>query len=225
MDAAHTKPAVSSGARPKTRVIAIFGLAFFVLLSVLVQMRLLVGPDEAFMQAKQQLTSNLFYAWSQGVAIVVSAEFSLIYAAAGAWLLWRAGMGIRSLAPATFVLAVPVEVVMKLFLQQPPVPSQFKHAFNYPLTSVNLHGSFPSGHAMRSGFFCVFLAILLWQRGGLAARAAAIGFLALALAFGFARVYMGDHWLSDVVAGLALGASMALLVAPPVAERLNGASK
>jgi len=45
----------------------------------------------------------------------------------------------------------------------------------------------------------------------------------LALAFGFARIYMGDHWPSDVVAGLALGASSALLVAPPVARRLNGA--
>lgn len=65
----------------------------------------------------------------------------------------------------------------------------------------------------------------LWYRGGLAARATSIVLLLLALAFGFARIYMGYHWTSDVVAGLALGGSLALLVAPPVAERLRARAR
>jgi len=224
VEAARTnETAGASREAARTRIVAILGFAFFIVVSVLVQMRVLTGLDAALMQAKQQLTGNVLYVWSEAVAVVISAEFSVVYAVAGSFLLLRAGLGIWSFAPAAFLLTVPFEVLMKLFLYQPRVPAQFKHSAYYPLTSVDLGGSFPSGHAIRTAFFCVFLAVLLWRRGGLLARTAGVGLLLLALAFGFARIYMGDHWPSDVVAGLALGASSALLVAPPVARRLNGA--
>lgn len=225
MEAARTDAGSGKSRRSRTRIVAILGFAFFVVVSILVHMRVLAGLDSALMQAKQQLSSNVLYVWSETVAVVISAEFSVVYAAAGSFLLLRAGLGKWSFAPAAFLLLVPVEALMKLFLYQPHIPRQFKHSAPYPLTSVDLGGSFPSGHAIRTAFLFVFLAILLWYRGGLAARASSIGLLLLALGFGFARIYMGDHWPSDVVAGLALGASLALLVAPPVAARLGARTR
>jgi membrane-associated phospholipid phosphatase len=117
---------------------------------------------------------------------------------------------------------VPLELVLKALIHQPAVPREFYRGVYYPLTTVILQGTFPSGHAMRGAFVCAFPAILLAWRRGIFAWLGSLALVLLALLAGLTRVYLGDHWLSDVVAGLLLGGALALLVAPPVAERLGG---
>jgi membrane-associated phospholipid phosphatase len=66
--------------------------------------------------------------------------------------------------------------------------------------------SFPSGHSSWSAAFFAAAALLLARGRSRRTRAALAGLAAgLAVAVGATRVLLAVHWLSDVIAGLALG--------------------
>ncbi len=92
------------------------------------------------------------------------------------------------------------------------VPS-LKTAFHFARPSLLYSGadafSFPSGHATSAAALFIMLAFICgrgrsrngrWLIGGLAA-------LMIGLT-GLSRIYVGAHWFSDVVAGLALGGAI-----------------
>jgi undecaprenyl-diphosphatase len=66
--------------------------------------------------------------------------------------------------------------------------------------------SFPSGHSAAAAACWGAVALLVARRWPRSARSAAYG-AAAAIAVGVAcsRVFLGVHWLSDVIAGLAVG--------------------
>ena len=70
--------------------------------------------------------------------------------------------------------------------------------------------SFPSGHVMHYVVFFGTLVFILTMRmnPGVGLRLAQGGFVLGLLAIGLARIYLGAHWLSDVVAGYAFGAAV-----------------
>jgi membrane protein DedA with SNARE-associated domain/membrane-associated phospholipid phosphatase len=73
--------------------------------------------------------------------------------------------------------------------------------------------SFPSGHATQSAAFYAMLAIVLGA--GLPSRRRVILWSAAALVVlivGASRIYLGAHWLTDVLAGYALGACWVAIV-------------
>ena len=63
--------------------------------------------------------------------------------------------------------------------------------------------SFPSGHAMGSMLLYPLLGLLVGGRRG------SVAGLAIALAVGLTRVFLGVHWASDVLGGWAIGAAWA----------------
>ena len=82
-----------------------------------------------------------------------------------------------------------------------------------PLSLVETTGfSFPSGHAVAGAAIVIALVIVLVP-AGLRRRNLEMLAAAFAVIMGLSRVYLRTHWLSDVVAGVALGAAVALGVA------------
>jgi undecaprenyl-diphosphatase len=77
-------------------------------------------------------------------------------------------------------------------------------AFRYPEPRALVHvphdGSFPSGHAATS-FACATVLSAFAPR-------LAPGFLLLAVAIGYSRIYVGVHYPLDVVGGAALGSAV-----------------
>jgi undecaprenyl-diphosphatase len=69
--------------------------------------------------------------------------------------------------------------------------------------------SFPSGHTLLTSALMGALVMLLWRRTSrVVVRAlAATGAVAGALLMGVSRLYLGDHWLTDVLASYALAVS------------------
>lgn len=82
------------------------------------------------------------------------------------------------------------------------------------LVKRSLDASFPSDHATMAGAAAAGLLLVDRRLGVLAAAAAAL--------MAFSRVYVGAHFPIDVLAGLAVGATVALLVqlAAPVLTKL-----
>ena len=73
--------------------------------------------------------------------------------------------------------------------------------------------SFPSGHTMNALVFYVALALIVWsvfgRRVGLVALVVA---LVLAFGVGVSRIYLGYHYLTDVVGGVFAGTAWLLVV-------------
>ncbi|HEY8885435.1 MAG TPA: phosphatase PAP2 family protein, partial [Chloroflexota bacterium] len=142
-------------------IVGLAGLAGFILLTVLVQARLLAGIDLGATRAVQPLASPRLDSFGESLAIAFSVEFCIAYGLVGSFLLWRAGLARWSLAPLSFLALDGFEAILKNVIDQPQVPAEFYRGIFYPLTSITLPGSFPSGHAMRSAFVCVFLTVVL----------------------------------------------------------------
>lgn len=113
--------------------------------------------------------------------------------------------------PALFVLAsilsgTAVSQLLKTLYDRPR-PDLVEHL-------VNTHtASFPSGHATMSTVVYLTLASLIVRLvDDTPVRAYVVCVaVALALAIGVSRVYLGVHWPSDVIAGWALGVAWASL--------------
>lgn len=101
--------------------------------------------------------------------------------------------------------SVALNQVLKLVFQRPRPQLDW--------AQVQPEYSFPSGHSMNSLVFYMALALIVWalwsRRAGLVASAAA---LVLALFIGMSRIYLGYHYLTDVVGGYLAGAAWLLIV-------------
>jgi undecaprenyl-diphosphatase len=77
-----------------------------------------------------------------------------------------------------------------------------------------LDPSFPSGHATQYTIFLGLLAYLAWRRlrPGWSRSLAVSVCLGLIVLVGPSRVYLGQHWPSDVLAGYLLGSGLLLLI-------------
>ena len=85
---------------------------------------------------------------------------------------------------------------------------------------VETSGSFPSGHATLSVAFWGTLCVILWREKVLGPTVALVSGAVLAFLIGFSRLYLVEHFLSDVVNGWLLG-GLWLVIGLAVAEALR----
>lgn len=131
-----------------------------------------------------------------------------VYAAGSLVCLWvwrRYRWSGRSLwAFVTMMLAWNLALDLKLLVARarPVVEDALTHAPGY---------SFPSGHAANTAAATTTLVVLLWPALGRRGRIVAVTIASgLTLVTAADRVLLGVHYPSDVVAGMALGAGLAL---------------
>jgi undecaprenyl-diphosphatase len=109
----------------------------------------------------------------------------------------------RTVWPATFIVAVMGgEEILVLTVKQ--VVDRLRPTFNP--AAATLGPAFPSGHSATAAAFYATAALLLGRHRSRRTRAVLAGSAAgIAVGVAASRVLLDLHWLTDVIAGLALG--------------------
>lgn len=114
-------------------------------------------------------------------------------------------------------LALAIEVFGKVFVHHPAPPFLFYRGvldIQFPSHFVHDFYSYPSGHETRTAYLIIVLMAYFYFRKGffvqLIAQPVLLGILAIMTV---SRVYLGEHWSSDVTGGFLIGASFGLLTA------------
>lgn len=194
-------------------VLSLFLAILFLLLSLTVNLGLWRDFDWQTTVFLQKVISHQFDFPLSFFSLLGSFEASFSVLVLFLFLTFRVKKIFWWQALAFFVLLSGIETLGKNLIFQPLPPLDFFRytlPFSFPTSGIETAYSFPSGHASRTVFLTVLISGLLL--GTKISQRKKVLLLALALAFNLlmllSRVYLGEHWFSDVIGGILLAASL-----------------
>jgi len=190
-----------------------FLLTLFIVLALSVQQQLWVSLDWSVLYALQATLPRGIDVPSSLLSLLGSAEITaLIFLA----IVWFARTEQRLPLLGAFGLVAVLELGGKLLIAQPETPDELlRYAFRAGMPSGTLSTgfSFPSGHMARTTFIVIILMQMIsTSRWNAVSRK--LGYATLIIIAGLmflSRIYLADHWLSDVLGGAVLGGACAVL--------------
>lgn len=174
--------------------------AVFLALAAVVALGGTTAIDLATIRLFQSVASGPLDLIANAHTVIGQLVVTLAAAAILAVVIWRVHGGYAWLAPALILATSGVELVFKLAIRHLGPPEEFIRASHNVLGIKGPPDAFPSGHVARITFLAVLIVALL------PGRISAVLAVTLVVATVFLRVYIGDHWISDALAGAALGA-------------------